>query len=67
MISKGKIRLVVDEDEAIVSRLDQIAEAEGLARADVLRRAIRRLLFSMPCVLTDENLSTEITQADVTV
>jgi len=57
MISKGKVRLVVDEDQTIVARLDEIAEAEGLARADILRRAIRRLLFSMPGVLTTDKLS----------
>jgi len=57
MISKGKVRLVVDEDQTIVARLDEIAEAEGLARADILRRAIRRLLFSMPDVLTTDKLS----------
>lgn len=57
MSEKIKIRIVVDEDESIVKRLDAIAEAEGIARSDVLRRAIRRLLFSMPNVLTDEKYS----------
>lgn len=59
MIAKGKVRLVVDEDEKIVAQLDDMAEAEGLARADILRRAIRRLLFSMPDVLTIDKLSRE--------
>lgn len=57
MTEKTKVRIVVDEDESIVKRLDAIAEAEGIARSDVLRRAIRRLLFSMPNVLTDEKFS----------
>lgn len=65
MISKGKIRIVVDEDQAIVAQIDAIAEAEGLARADVLRRAIRRLIFSMPAVLTSDNVSHEKPTADV--
>lgn len=56
MTDKNKIRIVVDEDAAIVARIDEIAEAEGIARADILRRAIRRLLFSMPDVLTSENI-----------
>lgn len=57
MSDKAKIRLVVDEDAAIVARLDAIAEAEGIARSDVLRRAIRRLLFSMPTIPASENIS----------
>lgn len=65
MIGKDKIRLVVDEDKTIVARIDEIAEAEGLARADILRRAIRRLLFSMPDILTSDKLSTE-QPADIT-
>ena len=56
MTDKSKIRLVVDEDAAIVARLDAIAEAEGIARSDVLRRAIRRLLFSLPNVPANENI-----------
>jgi hypothetical protein len=54
-MEKSKIRLVVDEDAAIVARLNAIAEAEGIARSDVLRRAIRRLLFSMPSIPTFGN------------
>lgn len=45
-----RIRIVVDEDAGIVARLDELAEIEGLSRADILRRAIRRLLFSLPTV-----------------
>lgn len=55
MTDKPKIRLVVDELPEIVARLDAIAEAEGIARADVLRRAIRRLIFSSPEVPTFGN------------
>lgn len=65
MTDKNKIRIVVDEDAAIVARIDEIAEAEGIARADILRRAIRRLLFSMPSVLTSENIPREQT-TDIT-
>jgi hypothetical protein len=50
MTDKPKVRIVVDEDAAIVARLDAIAEAESISRADVLRRAIRRLVFSAPAV-----------------
>jgi len=46
MTDKPKIRIVVDEDAPIVERLDAMAEAEGLSRSDMLRRAIRRLLSS---------------------
>lgn len=57
MSDKSKIRLVVDEDAAIVARLDAIAANEGIARSDLLRRAIRRLLFSLPNVPAGENIS----------
>jgi predicted transcriptional regulator len=59
MTDKTKIRIVVDEDAAIVERLDAIAAAESISRADVLRRAIRRLVFSMPTVPTFENISVD--------
>lgn len=65
MTDKSKIRIVVDEDESIVKQLDAIAEAEGIARSDVLRRAIRRLLFSMPNVLTDEKFSKTTPSTDI--
>ena len=45
MTDKPKIRLVVDEDADIVAKIDALAEAEALSRSDILRRAIRRLLF----------------------
>lgn len=45
MTEKPKIRLVVDEDAQIVQEIDAMAESEGLSRSDILRRAIRRLLF----------------------
>lgn len=57
MSDKQKTRLVVDEDTAIVARIDAIAEAEGVARSDILRRAIRKFLLSAPTVPTFENLS----------
>lgn len=46
MSDKLKIRVVVDEDVTIIERLDAMAEAEGVARSDMLRRAIRQLVFS---------------------
>lgn len=55
MTDKSKIRIVVDEDAAIVALLDMIAEAESISRADVLRRAIRRLVFSSPAKPTFGN------------
>lgn len=57
MTDKPKIRIVVDEDAAIVERLDAIAAAESISRADVLRRAIRRLVFSTPTVSTFGTIS----------
>ena len=54
MTEKTKIRIVVDEDTDIVAKIDAMAEAEGLSRSDMLRRAIRRLLFSLPVVPVGE-------------
>lgn len=54
MPAAGKIRITVDEDPVIVQRLDALADAEGLSRNDILRRAIRRLLFSLSATSTDE-------------
>lgn len=56
MSEKNKIRIVVDEDADIVARIDAIAEFESISRSDVLRRAIRRLLLSLPIVPTIENI-----------
>lgn len=56
MTEKAKIRIVVDEDAEIVARLDALAEAEGLSRSDMLRRAIRRLLFSLPSIPISGNI-----------
>jgi metal-responsive CopG/Arc/MetJ family transcriptional regulator len=47
MPAVGKIRITVDEDPKIVEALDALAEAEGLSRNDIMRRALRRLLFSL--------------------
>lgn len=66
MTDKQKIRIVVDEDAAIVARLDAMAEAEGIARSDILRRAIRRLVFSLPQVPTFGN-NPEVDQPTVEV
>jgi metal-responsive CopG/Arc/MetJ family transcriptional regulator len=64
MTDRSKIRIVVDEDAPIVERLDAMAEAEGLSRSDMLRRAIRRLIFS-PNVPTFGNIP-ESQTADIT-
>jgi metal-responsive CopG/Arc/MetJ family transcriptional regulator len=48
MTDKPKIRIVVDEDAAIVAKIDAIAEAESISRSDNLRRAIRRWSFYAP-------------------
>lgn len=53
-MSDNKIRIVVDEDPDIVARIDAIAKFESISRSDVLRRAIRQLLFSLPSVPTVE-------------
>lgn len=66
MADKPKIRLVVDEEAAIVEKLDVIAQREGIARSDVLRRAIRSLLFSLPVVPTFGNSPEVEEPADVT-
>lgn len=55
MTDKPKIRIVVDEDASIVAQLDQVADAESISRADVLRRAIRRYLFSLTTVPANGN------------
>jgi predicted transcriptional regulator len=47
MPAAGKIRITVDEEPSIVARIDALAEAEGLSRNDIMRRALRRLLFSL--------------------
>lgn len=56
MTNEQKIRVVVDEDVAVIERLDAMAKAEGVARSDMLRRAIRKLVFSSPAVPTFGNI-----------
>lgn len=58
MTDKAKIRIVVDEDAAVVARLDALAEREALSRADMLRRAIRLLVLSTPTFPTIANIPT---------
>lgn len=55
MPAAGKIRITVDEDPAIVEQIDALAEAEGLSRNDIMRRALRRLLFSLSISSTNGN------------
>lgn len=59
MANKTRIRVVVDEDPTIIQQLDTIAEREGITRSDVLRRAIRGMLFSLPKFPACEKLSIE--------
>lgn len=48
MSENTKIQVTVVEDTSIIDRIDTIAAAEGLKRADILRRAIRFWLISLP-------------------
>ena len=57
MPAAGKIRITVDEDPKIVEQIDALASAEGLSRNDIMRRALRRLLFSLPKSSMDGNSS----------
>lgn len=60
MTENLKTRIVVDEDTPIVDQLDAVAKAEGISRADVLRRAIRRYLFSLSTVPTSGSIPEEV-------
>jgi len=66
MTDNPKIRIVVDEDATIVARIDAIAKSESISRSDVLRRAIRRLVFSMPQTSTF-GVSPEVNNPDTLV
>lgn len=57
MLAKDKHRIIVDEDKEIVAQIDAIAHHEGITRSDVLRRAIRNLVFSLPNVPINGNNS----------
>ena len=54
-----KITFSIVEDSDIVATLDRMAEEEGTSRGAIVRRAIRRLLFSSPIVPTFANISEE--------
>lgn len=43
-MDEPKVIFSIQEDPKIVRRLDVIAEAEGVSRAAIVRRAIRRYL-----------------------
>jgi hypothetical protein len=47
MTEQKKIQVTVLEDTSIIDRIDAMAQAEGLQRADILRRAIRLLVFGV--------------------
>lgn len=57
MIDKTQVKVSFDEDAEIMRRIDAIAESEGTSRSAIIRRAIRRLLFSMPSIPTSEKSS----------
>jgi len=57
---KTRVQITVVEDTDIVAQLDAVAKAEGLQRADILRRAIRRYLLSLP-----QNYSEVIVTSDI--
>jgi len=57
MSEKKTIQITVIEDLELVSQIDSIAAREGLSRADVLRRAIRSWLFSLPSTYDDVSVS----------
>lgn len=52
MTDKPQVKVSFDEDAEIMQRIDAIAESEGTSRSAIIRRALRRLLFSMPSVPT---------------
>lgn len=54
---KTRTQITVVEDVDIVTQLDAIAKAEGLQRADILRRAIRRYLLTVPSNYIDVTIS----------
>lgn len=49
-----KLTVTFLEERAIVAELDRRGAAEGADRSTLIRRAIRKLLFSMPEVPTFE-------------
>lgn len=55
MTEKEQVKITFDEEAGIISRLDAIAESEGTSRAALIRRAIRRLVFSSPIIPTFGN------------
>lgn len=52
MTEKVQTKVSFDEDIDIMRRVDEIAESEGTSRAAIIRRAIRRMLLSLPTVPT---------------
>lgn len=48
------------DDAAVIAQLDAIARDEGISRADVLRRAIRRYLFSLATVPASGSVPEEV-------
>lgn len=48
MSEPERIQVTVVEDTAIIAHIDRIAQHEGLKRSDILRRAIRHWLRSLP-------------------
>lgn len=52
MEDSRKITFSVVDDIEIVELLDRMADEEATSRGAIVRRAIRRLLFSLPTVPT---------------
>lgn len=50
-----KITISIQEDPQMLARIDQMAEEEGTSRSAIIRRAIRRLVFSTSAVPTFGN------------
>ena len=59
MESPRKVTFSIVEDAHIIALLDQMAEEEGTSRGAIVRRAIRRLLLSLPTAPTFANISEE--------
>jgi len=54
MSEKIRTKVSFDEDVDVMDRIDAIAELEGTSRTAIIRRALRRLLLSLPTIPTSE-------------
>jgi hypothetical protein len=44
----SKLRVTFDDERTIIEQIDRLAANEAVARADMIRRALRQLLLTMP-------------------